>query len=375
MSIKSQLVGNGDKETVDIVKCPSRRLNTLVVSNIDLQNFSYVVKPFVNSTYGENMNQDFSGGVDSTENVHNGNDAVYWTGSIIIGHPSSIDFSDTAQSHSGAQSIGTSTKLSDGDVFQLLSATEISNTLYDRFSGWIYVDSGWIGSGDDVEFYLYNTTAGTKVSEKSVYLSEYIVGSNTGIWQVFNISMTSFGTISQDYDAIRFKVYADGDVPQFYLDDLKLEELSAGGVFEYTIHPPQPKWWYVDGLQFVMASTYTATAADSTMPKIPYSGILGSSLTNGITYQRKQDREVKLTALLNDFIDFLEQPGTEVVSNGYDGTYTWVIIRAVFDKYPLLLKSDYEDKLSFVISDDLSSLTRFRVFADIREIDTSKEFV
>ena len=337
------------------------RLHVLTEPYKDFKNRSVF---FTNPTYGSNMNQDFSS-VASTENVHDGNDNTYWTGTIIVGQPSDFNFSSTDQAHTGNQSISC-VNSDDGDQFQLANDTLIDSGLYDRFVGWVYVTGEWTDPDDGLEIIFWNTNTGTQVSENSVDLDNYIDGTNTGVWQKFSIPFRNFGVFSDDYDAIRFKVLANGGTPpNFYLDDLALEEI-AGDPAIFSVEPEYGTWWHVQGMGIAFAAPYNATLADATMPNIPYKGILGVSLTSGITYQRTRDGEIQFAFIVNDLIDILNQYNTAISSYGHDGTDTFIKLDLHF-REPFTLKSEYEDYISFNIVDDLSGLSYFRVVADVKE--------
>lgn len=375
MSLKLQLMGNGNKETVDVVKCPSGRLNTLVVSTKELTTYTYKTIQFSNATYGQNMNQDFATGVvTSTENVHNGEDDTYWTASTIVGNINDFDFSSTDVAHTGAQSID-ATSSEGGDQFQLLNSSEISPTAYDRLNGWVYIDGLWALPDDGVRIVFYNTNTGVEVSD-AIDLDNYVTGTNINVWQNFIIPLSDFGIFTDDYNAIRFTTLEDGAPPDYYLDDIKLEEINVPeGSNVFSIAPRQPYWWYIDSFQIILADAYDSTVTDGTVPGLPYDSLLGVSLTNGILYSRIQGGETEYSTLLYNLLDFMEQPGTDLSGYGSDGTNTWLTMRAVFDKEPIRLRSELEDEIRFTINDDLSGLLRFRIFAEIRQIDTSREFV
>lgn len=320
---------------------------------------------FHNNTYGSNLNQDFkTDAVESTENIHNGGDNTYWTPTTISGNPQDFDFTSTDVAHTGTQSIDC-TASEGGDQFQLANDTLIDGYKYDRFVGWIYVTGLWGLPDDGLEITLYNTTTGTTVSSNSVDLDDYIDGTNTDTWQRFSISITDFGVISDDYDAMRFTVLSEGDPPNFYLDDLQLEELATDEAI-FSIEPPRGKWWHITGIGIGLAAPYDSTLADASMPNIPYTGLLGVTLTNGITYQRQENGEIGFSFIMTDLMDILNQYNAIITSQGYDGVNTWIKVDVTF-RYPFVLKSEYEDYISFNISDNLSSINYFRVVADIRE--------
>ena len=64
-------------------------------------------------------------------------------------------------------------------------------------------------------------------------------------------------------------------------------------------------------------------------------------------------------------MDLLQQPNTKIISNGFDGTDTFITLE-VRNAEPLLLKPEDEDELSFTVSDDLSGLLHLRIAAGCR---------
>ena len=84
-----------------------------------------------------------------------------------------------------------------------------------------------------------------------------------------------------------------------------------------------------------------------------------------------QENNINLTLTIKNHIDLMH---FGVVTNQYygnDGTNSWctLIAEAVA---PLLLKSEFEDKLRFIVSDNLSGLKSFRISVSCREEDRCK---
>lgn len=361
MAVNAHIIGK-DKKQADIIEKDGKR-GIYVVSN-DLKNLKNRSSFFVNPSYGSNMNRDFSI-VQTAENVHNGNDNTYWTATIITGQPSDFNFSSITQAHTGTQSINCVPSEA-GDSFQLEDEAVLhSGGDYNRFIGWVYVDGNWVNRNSNVYIILYNTNLGLQVSSETVNLDNYVDGSNVGEWQRFNIPMTDFGNISDDFNAIRFTIGTSISVPDFYLDDLVLEDLGANNNI-FSIKPPVGKWWYVDGIAIAIVSSYNSSLTDSSVPNIPYNGLLGVPLLNGIQYQRVENGETQFTFSINNLIDIVNQYNGVITNSGYDGNYTWIKVDIGF-KYPFLLKSETEDHVSFTLSDDLSGLQYFRTVASIGE--------
>lgn len=351
-----------DAEGKNIANVISREgLNCLSVINQDYKRYLNKSVYLQSKIYGINMNQDFSA-VESTENVHDGNDNTYWTATITTGQPSDFDFSSTDYAHTGTQSISC-VEAEGGDEFQLENDTIILAGDYNRFVGWVYVVSDWNGSGDGLEIYLYNTNDNSQASDV-VDLSNYINQQNINTWQKFNIPISDLGIVSE-YNAIRCRMLAEGNPPNFYLDDLALESLTDDPAI-FRVEPTRGRWWYVTGLGIIIVSSYDSTMADASMPNIPYNGLLGTSIVNGILYQRQEEGEIIFSFIIKDLIDIMNQHHTRISSYGYDGNYTWVKIDTDFET-PFILKPEFGDYFSVNISDDLSNLKVLRMVTAVRE--------
>lgn len=337
-------------------------VNCLSVITQDYKEFLNKYVNFENPIYGIEMAQNFSD-ITSSENVHNGNDNTYWTATRITGHPRSFDFSSTEESYSGDQSIKIAERTTSNDMFQLANDTIINSNTYNQLSGWVYVSQDW-SDIDRVEIFFYNTNTGSNASEV-VNLTNYINNNDFQIWQNFNIPIIDFGFI-QDYDAIRWRIVINsGSTPIFYLDDIELQELSKDPA-TFTLRPPEGTWWHIIGLGITIISDYDSTTTDGTMPNIPYNGILGTSLINGLTYQRKEEGNIVLSLVIYDLVDLISEHDSKIADYGYDGNNTWLKISSRFD-IPVILKSELNDELILNINDDLSALERFRIKASIKE--------
>ncbi len=116
-----------------------------------------------------------------------------------------------------------------------------------------------------------------------------------------------------------------------------------------------------------MVDAYTGILADASMPVIPYNGFLGVPLLDGgIVYQRIEDGDPVLTAIVHQLFDFIKLPGAEMVGFGSDGTNTWVSMKIVTIG-DVRLKAETNDKLKITLSDDLSGLLEFQISVGCRE--------
>lgn len=361
MTIKHHISdGGGTNKRTHVVERQNE--NALVVATTPLTSYTFDVRYFTNSTYGSDINIDASPS-GSGEQVHNGNDDVLWTGTVIATAISDVDFSSTDQAHTGTQSIDC-TPTEAGDIFQLADTTEHALTDYSSFSGWIYVTSGWESPGDGVEIILWNTTTGIQTSSRTVDLDNYIDGGLTGSWQSFSISTADWGD-SSDFDAMRFTILGEGGEPNFYLDDLQFNA-EGDGTTEYNIRPSTGQTLYIDNFTVVMADVYAGTLADATMPYIPYNGFLGlPAVDNGFAIRLVQTEEIIFSSSYRQLSDILLFPHSRIEDYGSDGTSSWfkIFIEPVI---PIKLHDIHDDYMSLVISDDFSPLSLFRVSAGCR---------
>ncbi|MCK4387112.1 MAG: hypothetical protein KAV41_03485, partial [Candidatus Pacebacteria bacterium] len=64
--------------------------------------------------------------------------------------------------------------------------------------------------------------------------------------------------------------------------------------------------------------------------------------------------------------DILMLPGSRIESCGSDGTNTF--LKMFLDlKHPITLQAEHDDKLSFIVSDDLSGLIKIVITANCQE--------
>lgn len=336
-------------------------INSLNVLTNPLKTYINQSVFFTNSKTSNSLNQNFTTLL-STEHVHNGNDDNYWEGTTIVGSSNAFIFSSSSRSNTGSKSIEVTNNANDNDMFQLSNNEIIDDDKYGRLVGWVYIKQDW-SSDDIVDIFFYNTNTGETCSDE-VNLTNYINQNNIEEWQRFNISSNDFG-ISSDYDALRWRIRSSSSTPVFYLDDIDLEEIEDVGSL-FTIKPQIGTWWNITGLGITIASSYDSTLTDGTLPNIPYNGLLGTSLNNGLNYRRQENGENLFSFVMYDLLDILNQYSSRITSQGYDGNITWIKIDIDIDP-PYLLKSEYEDFISITVNDDLSELEYFKIVASIKE--------
>ena len=335
--------------------------NALVVATRSLKVFENKIKFFVNPGYGYNMNvaAGFSG---TPEYIHNGTDSVYWTASAIVGD---WVFNSTDQAHTGTKSID-ATATDDSDVAQITRSSVINLTNKAAITGWIYISSWDDKDIKRVDMFGWNTVTGLMVGGV-VNLKDYIDIGLIGVWQKFVVSLSDMFLLGEIIDAIRIKTVdiGAGNVPHYYLDDIQIEE--TGGCVEFSIKPNSGSWLHVNNYSIFMADACSSVLADATMPYFSYDKFLDvPSLSVGILYRRFVSEKVTLSFPFKNLGEILMFPGATIEDYGSDGTNTF--LKMFVDlKEPIILKSENADKISFVISDDLSSLLKFVISANCKE--------
>lgn len=369
MSINTKIVdGGGTRKTAEVAESidNGRGLKVFTYDGITKTNSA---RTSTNNIYGIEMN--IGGTITGTpDNVHNGTDNTYWTGSILSGAPGEFIFNSTDQAQSGTRSINaTGSDNNDQAIFTISSTIDLSN--YTSVSGGIHIIS-WPTSGTDknVRFYFRNggTAVGTEVS-----LSSYI---NIGIfntWQNFKIPLSAFslGSTIVDELVMRTVDIGGGAPPDYYIDELKINDNSSSAEISYSIAPSLGEVWEVNNLGFVFADQFAGTLSNGTMPAIPYDSILGvPALSNGVLLRRIQNEEVLFSSVMKDTLEFIGGASETSFISGSDGTNTWMKITRIFPGTFLLI-GDLNDRLEIVIQDDLRGLLRMRTTSGIQIITKS----
>lgn len=361
MSIPTELQGTthenvrgkgGDVASVNVSRHAGLPVG-LVAFTAPLQTFENQGGFFVNPEEGIDMNIDASTG-GTPDNIHNGGDAVYWTGSNVVG--AAGDFANTAQFNTGAASVRF-WQPALNDVIQFAKGSDVTMSTYKAITMFIRVDSRWID--DSISFYAWDTAANAQVGD-AVLLENYIVQSSNDVWQKVTIQVADLGdaATSTVVDAFRIELVAlDATSPRLWIDDIALQE--TGGGTSYLIKATKGDWLHVDTIRFFYARAGASTLTGATMPNLDYSTILGYSFIDGLRYQWKEHNEVKfdfpITAL-GDHAQFVDVD----VNAGSDGTNTWLTVQHNFN-VPIVLKSEDDDHIRITVAEDLTSFLRLRV--------------
>jgi hypothetical protein len=306
---------------------------------------------FLTGPRGSEMNIDPSVG-GTPDQVYDGGDTVLWTPTTIVGNAASFDETSTAQARTGTQSLD-ATNSTNNETIQFAKGSTVTGANYTSVSGWIYI-TGWPTSGTKaVDIYCWDTGTNSIVGIEA-NIGDYVDTTLFNVWQSFNIPTADLNS-NADFDAVRITTIdiGGGAPPDYYIDDLQIEE--TGGPETYKFAPEPDKIYKVQDFYITMADAYV-NAANS----IPYNGFLAvPTLTTGIVIQRIRDGEVTYSATLKDFIDLISLPFEDVLDIGTDGTNTWFSVSL---KMPVdfFLDGSTNDEFRIIISDDLSGLLYFK---------------
>jgi hypothetical protein len=335
--------------------------SALAVATRPLKTFRNKIEFFSHPDHGYNMNiaSGFSG---TPVPVHNGTDNAYWTGSIVVG---TWVFNSVTQAHAGTKSVD-ATATGNNDIAQFTKAAAIDLTGYAAITGWIYLDS-WDDRGiKRIQIYGWDVGTSSLVGRKR-NLKDYINIGLTDSWQKFVISLDDLNLIGETIDAIRVKTVdtGPGDPPNYYLDDVQIEENFDP--IEFTIKPDNGKWLHVNSYSILAVDAYATTLTDATMPFLSYDKLLNiSSLENGILYRRNISGEVPLSFPFRNLSDVLIFPGAKIEDYGADATNAFLKILVDLGE-PIILKAENDDSISFRVSDNLTGLIKLIISANCRE--------
>jgi len=334
----------------------------LVVATRPLKTFGNITKFFANPDYGVDMNINAAFG-GTPDQVHNGTDTALWTGSQVAGG-SDVIFNSTNRAYTGTRSVYIN-RVETGDTWQFAKGSDIDLNNYSAVTMRINVDNQWAANDNHV-FYAWDSGTGAMVGN-AVNLEEYMAYNEFDVWHALNIPLEDMGlTTATTVDAFRMRCDAiSGQKPRYYIDVIQVEETAAAA--EYTIEPDTGTYLYVSHLALSMATAYTGIVAHAnnetpTFPALPYDSFLGQTLTTGLFYQRWQANELVFGVTIKSFMDLMQFPGVTVTGAGSDGTNSWATVNIPFVT-PFILKPESADKLSFSLSEDLSSFLHLRVTA------------
>lgn len=346
------------------IDAPNNERHGLIVSSRELKQYKYINTYFLNETYGIDMNQNGSIDPNISELIYDEDTGApgEWDWSVISG---TWDLASVLNPYTGVISInGTAT--TDGSTIEGDSGTSFDLSNYTNLVGYIYLTSWKLSPGvNELNAYGWDN-AGIMIGN-SVDITDYINTAVLNTWQKFIIPLSDMGLTGREVDTVRIQHVTTLGVPnQFFLDRIDFEGITGDttGVLDYIIQPTHyDEWWHVCSINMIFVNNWPGTLADATMPNIPYDSFIGvGPLINGILIKTFSDGELTLNANFQNLFDFLSLTPAYVSSSGSDGVNTWFKIDLPF-VWPVILKSEKEDKIIISIRDDLTGLIGLRTSA------------
>lgn len=310
--------------------------------------FNPEVHPFLNSTFGNAMNQNVAFGGSPELIFDGGSGGTEWTGTANAG---TWNFAD-----SGKVTI-TSADNSDSATFD--DAGTIAMSGHTAITGKVDLDTYNAANNTiTVQFGLAGVPLGN-----SVNLDDYI---DTGSFseQSFVIPKADLAIDDLTVDEVTITIFRTGGArPTIKFDDWQIEETGTPAVFiAADLTPEEGKRFHVTELRLGLADALSSTVSDGTALGLSYDKILGvSALTNGIVFQRVQKGKVLFSVTFRQLGDFLSS-GSNIVNAISDGTNTFITLLVEFPE-PIILDTGGDSFLSFTIADDLSGLLQFTATA------------
>lgn len=364
--INSVIVDGTGTEQAAKVKSDHTRISTgLVTYTHPVEEYNNIIRYFTNNTYGNKLNIN-AAATGTPDNVHNGTDNTYWTATALSGV---WVFNSTTQAHTGTKSIdGTGTKHLDEAQFERASNIDLAS--YVSIAAYIYIVS-WPVTGKNITIRF--RLAGADVSN-AINISEYVNINTTGVWQVFNIPFEDFTFTSTTVDQVVIQTIATGagNPVNFYLDDIKVEEV--GGAIQYLLEPDNSKVWLLDKVNFKFIdninslTTISGSTQTATLANLSYNKFLGvAALSNGFIFRRYRKDNIIANFNAKQLSDMYGIGETKITDLFSDGTNTFMNISVSFNP-PMLIEEIFNDRLSIIIADDLSGLIDLEVYCNIREV-------
>lgn len=354
MSLRSHITDSSTKKTAE-VDAADGEIRGLVTAVRPLKTFENTIQFFTDNNGSVDLNVDAATtGTPDVIYAENSGTPTEWDWTIEAGAANRFDFAHSVTVHAGSTSIdGTNSRAN--NVAQGDNGSNISLSVYTSLSGFIYLTSWAITA--ELLIYGWDTNLASMIGT-SVDIGDYINVGTLNTWQKFTIPLSDLTLVGASIDAIRVQLGPTNPPPNYYLDDIQLD--TGGGVMIFTVQPDNQTWLHIKDINLVIADGYTGILSDGTMPNLSYNKILGlSKLTNGIVYQRIINGEIVNVNVVRQLSDVLQLPGSSIKSLGSDGTNTFMNLN-ITPTEPLVLKSETNDELRIILSDNLSELLLFR---------------
>ncbi len=321
-----------------------------VVYQERILDFQVQTFPFLNDTFGIDMNQNVTFGGNAL-NIHNGGTTTGWTGTAIAGV---WNFAD------GGNITITSGLNNEAASFTTTGSTDTNN--YTAFTGKIDLDV-YDATRNDIS--LQCMSASINIGD-AILLNDLIDVGDFGE-QTFTIPTANFNFATTIIDELDITIIRTGGAkPTVKFDDFQWEETGTPEIF--SIEPLPDQVFHITELRIAIANditgiiTVASGTENATMIGLSYNSFFGLGiLTNGVIYSRTQGNKTIFTVILREIQDALFA-GSELINCISDGTNSFCTLRITFIE-PIILRGASSDILSFTINDNLSSLLEFKAIA------------
>jgi len=309
-----------------------------------------------------NVNGASTGG--TPDNVHNGIDNTYWTGTNLSG--TGFVFNSTDQAFAGSSSISGAGSVNSDEAL-LTRSSPLTILSYTALTGQIYVDS-WPGAGTK-EVRLRIRLGGVNIGT-TIDISPYIDTGNQNAWQAFVIPLTDFGLVGTTMDEIVITTIdiGGGQAPNYYFDNLVLSSAAGGSPVSYRVTPREGEIILVKGfvynLVFPWSAVATVTGATENFTAnqfLSYNRFAHlSELPVGVGVRRVQGGGTGFSNVVRNNFDLLKATNHRIDTFFADDTNVMMKITTSFEG-PVELDQHTGDYYEFTVNDDLSSLIHFEI--------------
>lgn len=349
MPLRTQIINGKGTKTAELL---TREGSTgqIVYTEAKLKTVR-ISKFFIHPTFGMNLNQNVTFGV-SSELIHDGTDAVGWTGAIGAG---TWDFADTTDPQAGTKHVSI-TAANNFDFATFADGTETDMSSHTAITGQaqLITYSETLNS-IILQFQNNGADVGTPVD-----LNDYINPATLGSYQGFVIPKVDMSASNITVDALTITVTRSGGAkPTIYFDVIQIEETGTPARFEVT--PDKGTRLHVDRvlMQWVDVGTGGTAHAYNKIGALP-------ALSNGMLLASRLLGQPEFGFPVRQLSDILSV-GWSVKDVVDDGTNTLTKVQLFIDSEErLILDSRTGDSQSVTINDDLSGLLNFTALTSAR---------
>ena len=281
----------------------------------------------------------FSG---TPETVYDDDPTTNWTNSALSG---TWDFASTAVTPASGTEVIDATSTINGDQAQMERSSAVDLSSYTALTGQIYI-STWNDNRHSVSIEI--RTSGV-LQGNAVLISDYVDTTITGQFQQFAIPKSDLGLNGQSIDQVVITTNSTaGQPPDYYLDLIQFQE-SGLKEFSVTLNPGQK--FQVLSVNYAILDNVTVVEPDS---------FLGAgNLANGIIIRTQRQGGTAFLRGVKGIADVAAAGGQiGTIVTGTTDTFVPIIGDAPGGT---ILRGDDGDNFSFLIQDDLSAITSFRV--------------